>query len=157
MKNLEMSSSKLSPAIPKWLVWSFALLSFGGFLDAAYLTFKHYTGGTILCSIFSGCDIVTTSEYATILGVSVALLGAIYYLAVFILTIVHIDTGNEQVFYFAASITLLGFLASLWFVFLQIFIIKALCLYCILSAITSTTLFILGIYALRRKIRVMTE
>ena len=86
-----------------------------------------------------------------ILGIPVALLGAIYYLVIFALVIAYLDTKKEQVLYFTARFTSIGFLASLWFLYLQLFVIKEICLYCVISVFTSTTLFILGIILLRLK------
>lgn len=56
----------------KWLVLGFLILGFLGFLDATYLTVKHYLGTPINCSIFEGCEKVTTSQYATVGGVPVS-------------------------------------------------------------------------------------
>ena len=151
MTNLEISLNKPSTPIHKWLVWLFLLFSFVGFLDAGYLTVKHYLGTPITCSFFEGCEKVTTSQYATILGIPVALLGVIYYLLIFVLVIAYLDTKKEQVLYFTVRFTSIGFLISLWFLYLQVFVIKAICPYCVVSALTSITLFILGIILLRLK------
>ncbi|MEK9147320.1 MAG: vitamin K epoxide reductase family protein [Patescibacteria group bacterium] len=135
--------------IPKWLYISFLFISFIGFLDATYITAKHYLGIPITCSILNGCEQVTTSVYATFFDVPVALIGAVYYLAIFALVVLYLDTKKEYVFYSASKITILGFIASIWFVYLQVFVLKALCLYCLASAVTSTILFILAIMTLR--------
>ena len=77
------------------------LFSFLGLMDASYLAAKHYTGTIPPCAIVKGCEAVTTSQYATIGlpavegGISVALLGAIYYLAVLVISIAIIDTKND--------------------------------------------------------------
>ncbi|MDO8430119.1 MAG: vitamin K epoxide reductase family protein [bacterium] len=125
--------------------------SFIGFLDASYLTAAHYFNFSLPCSILSGCDLVITSEYSKILGIPVALLGAIYYSFIFFASIAYLDAGNSFIIKLVAYATILGFLASLWFVYVQLFILNALCLYCIISAITSTALFILGMRFLAEK------
>ncbi len=145
----ESSSGQLT-ATPKWLAILFLLFSAAGFADATYLAAKHYLGSPVTCNLLKGCEQVTSSQYATIFGVSVALLGAIFYLTIFLLSIIYLDTKKEKVFWLAAVVTPIGFLASLWFVHLQMFVIKALCLYCIVSAVTSTTLFILGLLRLNK-------
>ncbi len=142
MKTLETLSSRISERTAKRFAWIFAALSFLGFLDASYLTFEHYTGAPLPCAIFTGCATVTTSQYAAIGGIPVALLGALYYLAVLIFTLAFLENDSRRSLAIAALITPFGFLASLWFVYLQLFIIKALCLYCVVSATTSTLLFI---------------
>jgi uncharacterized membrane protein len=66
--------------IPKWIIFGLIVVSFLGFLDATYLAAKHYLGAPIACSIFEGCEKVTTSQYAAVFNIPVALLGALYYL-----------------------------------------------------------------------------
>ncbi len=130
--------------IPAWPGYAFLILSFLGFLDASYLTAAHYFGVPLQCSILNGCELVTTSEYAVVFGIPVALAGAIYYGTIFLLSIAYAETRDIKFLKVASHLTIFGILASAWFVYLQIFVIKAICLYCILSAITSTLLFLLG-------------
>ena len=136
--------------IPKWLPVLFAVVAFIGFLDASYLTIQHYKGIPPPCSLVEGCEKVTTSEYSTVIGMPVALPGAIYYLVILILTVLYLDSKNKKHMVLAAMLTPLGLIASLWFLFLQFFVINAICLYCLASAATSTTLFVLGTIVLRR-------
>lgn len=134
----------------KVLIVAFLITAFAGFLDAAYLAVKHYQGKIPPCSILHGCEKVTTSQYAVLFGVPLALIGAIYYLIVVILTIAYFDAKKEKIINVAAGLTIVGFLASAYFVYLQLFAIKAICLYCMASALASTVLFVLGIIILKR-------
>ena len=145
MKSLERSSE----AIPRWIIVAFSIISLIGFADAAYLTANHYLGTSLNCSLFEGCEVVTTSVYATVAGVPIALVGALYYLLIFVATIAYFDTGNLRIMRFAAYFTVLGFLASLWLLYLQLFVIEALCMYCLLSLVTSTILFLLGLLVIK--------
>ena len=149
MKNLEISSTKPLAIIPKWIVFTLIVVSLIGFLDATYLTAKHYLGTPLECSIFEGCEQVTTSQYATIFNIPVALGGAVYYLFIFILLIAYLDTKRNWLISVIPPITIIGFIASVWFVYLQLFVIKAICIYCLISAFTSTTLFLLGLFVLK--------
>lgn len=151
MQNFKTSSNKQSQIIPKWLVALFLALSAIGFLDASYLTVKHYLGTPINCSLLNGCDKVTTSAYSVIAGLPVALLGVLYYVAVFMLVMLYVDTGRKKLMYGAALLTPLGLLASLWFVYVQVFVIHALCLYCLISAFISTLLFGFGMFIVYTK------
>lgn len=132
-------------SIPNWLITGLAVISLIGFVDATYLTIEHYRGETPNCSLLNGCDIVVTSQYATVAGIPVALGGSIYYLTVLLLIIAYFDTKKTNLLIFIPPLTTLAFLATLWFVYAQLILIKALCLYCLGSAVTSTILFILGI------------
>ncbi len=124
--------------------------SLGGFLDATYLAAQHYLGTIPNCSIFSGCEEVLTSPYATIAGVPLALLGAIYYLAVFLTTVLYLDTKDHRYLKLAALFTTVGFLVSLALLYLQFFVIGSLCLYCLVSAGASLILFALGVIVLSK-------
>lgn len=128
------------------------LLSFLGLIDASYLAAKHYSGTIPPCAIVKGCEAVTTSQYATV-GlpavegeISVALLGAIYYLVVLVISIAIIDTKSDRLKKFLTGFSILGLLASIWFISLQLFVIKALCLYCLVSAFSSIAIFITAIF-----------
>lgn len=123
-------------------------VSFIGFLDALYLSVERMRGGKVICVILDGCDKVTTSLYSTILTVPVAYLGAMYYLLIFSLALWFLVSKKEQTVRLISYLTGAGFLASTWFVYLQVFIIRSICLYCMISAMTSGTLFVIGSYYL---------
>ena len=130
----------------------YALLIFSaaGLFDAAFLASRYFRGTPVVCSLLDGCEIVTTSAYAAIGPVPVALLGVLFYAAVFFGAALYLGTGRERVLRAIAYLTIPGFLATLWFVFVQAFILDAYCEYCLISALTSTVLFILGIIVLWR-------
>lgn len=127
------------------------IISFLGFLDASYLTVEHYRGVIPPCSIVLGCEVVATSKYSLLFQVPVSLLGTLYYLTVFVLSVAYLESKNKNWLTAAAVLTPLGFLFSAWFVYLQLFVIHAICIYCMGSALTSTGLFVLGIFELRTK------
>jgi len=143
-------SVKPQARIPRWVVVGFLVVGGLGFIDAAYLTVTHYRGLMPTCSLLHGCDAVLTSGFATLGFVPVALIGAIYYLTVFLLVFGYLDTDWLILLRAAAWLTVLGFLASLGFVYLQVFVIRALCQYCLLSALISTILFGLGMLVLKK-------
>jgi uncharacterized membrane protein len=150
MKISEVSSNK-PEALSNWLILAFLILAAIGFADATYLTVKYFLGTPVACSILKGCEEVTTSHYSKVFGQPVALFGSIYYLAVLLLTAIYFETRKRLFFIFANILTVFGFLISLRFVYLQVFIIKALCIYCMVSAGTSTLLFTLSLFSLKKK------
>lgn len=139
------SSSKNLAKIPNATPWAFLVVSFLGFLDATYLTAEHYLAGVPLCPLLGGCEKVLTSQYATVLGIPLGLLGMIYYLTVLILTVLYLDTKRINPLKIVALLSIVGIVTSLVLLYLQIFVIGALCLYCLISAGASTTLFVLGV------------
>ncbi len=130
------------------LNWAFIAISFSGFLDALYLSIQRFKGIPIICTILEGCNKVATSIYAEIMNIPVAYLGVLYYFLIFLLAIWFLTSKNRNTVYVISAFTIVGFIFSVWFVYLQIFVIKAICFYCMISALTSTLLFILGSYYL---------
>lgn len=120
------------------------IFAFVGFADAAYLAVEHYIGGTVLCGLTGGCDIVTTSVYSKLFGVPVALLGVFYYFSVIFGVVAYLDSKDERFFFWLAHYTAIGFIASMVFVVLQVFLIKSICVYCMGSALSSTLIYYLG-------------
>lgn len=125
----------------------FLVFSSIGFLDATYLTVEHYKGVIPPCTI-DGCEIVLTSAQSTIAGIPVALLGSMYYLLIVLLSVYVLDNKKDTILKKIPYITIFGFLGSIYFVYLQLFVIKNICQYCMISAGTSTLLFILGLILL---------
>lgn len=133
---------------PRWLAPTTLLLSVIGLADAAYLTFEHYSGSTSLACSDSGavnCAKVTTSQWSSIAGVPVALLGLLFFIvmsalclpAVWRRTTVALDNLRVA----AAGVGLLMVFYLLWAEFVQI---HAICLWCTgVHVITFLLFFIL--------------
>lgn len=136
--------------IPKWLIWTITAVAFLGFIDATYLTVIHYKGAELNCTAWGSCNEVTTSEYSVIFGIPMALFGALYYLTVLVLSLLYIDIKKQIILKLIPILTTFGFLFSLWLVYLQLFVLYSICIYCMFSAGTSTILFILSIILLTR-------
>lgn len=151
-ENLTPPSSPNDLSAPRRLRrLSFGMLAFAavGFIDAGYLTVEHFLNRVPPCTIISGCEKVTTSPYSIILGVPMALMGVVYYLAVILALVLYLDMRRDWIIKWTARVTAFGFVFSLWLVYLQLFVIKAICQYCMLSAATSIGLFAIGVLVLR--------
>ena len=118
-----------------------ALLSMLGLADALYLTIEHVTGQSVKCTIISGCSEVLSSPYAVVAGIPLAAVGAAAYFIVFSL-------ATLAAFGYRAAGTLLTplitamFFVSLWLIYLQAFVIREFCQYCLLSAAITTGLLV---------------
>ncbi|MBI2476675.1 vitamin K epoxide reductase family protein [Candidatus Uhrbacteria bacterium] len=102
-----------------------ALVSFLGFVDAAYLSAEHFLGGTPVCAILKGCDIVTTSAYATIGPIPVAFLGVLYYLVIFLGCVSYLDRRNPHVLRRVSLLPIAGFGFTLYLLALMAFVITS--------------------------------
>ncbi len=130
----------------KILFGIFLIIAFIGFVDALYLTINYYSNSIPPCFVAQGCDVVTTSQYAKLLGIPIALLGTLYYLLIFALGLYYLDKKSLAVLKILPVITAVGFIFSLYLVYLQLFVLKALCIYCLFSAGSSTALFIISLF-----------
>ncbi len=141
-----MSTSEIQEgATGRGRVWEAlaAVVALVGVLDASYLTVEHLSGNSVRCMIVTGCDEVLQSSYATLPGgVPVAALGAVAYFTAFSLATLSVF-GYARARRLLAPLVALMFLATLWFVYLQAFVIHAFCVYCLLSAAVTTTLTLL--------------
>jgi len=140
-----------SPPISKFsrLAAVMAGIAILGFADATYLTAEHFLNRVPPCSIIKGCATVTTSQYSLLFGIPVALLGALYYLAVILGVVYYFQSKKRPALKAVALFTSAGFVFSLWFVYLQLFVIHAICAWCMFSACTSTALFIIGMWVIK--------
>jgi len=122
------------------------ILSVIGFLVSAYLTYLHYTEGhAAFCTEGSDCDVVRQSSYSTILGIPVALLGAVGYVLIFWFTYVSLARKTRWLLLY--TISLAGFVFSAYLTYLELFVINAICFYCIVSAVIMTIIFIMLAYS----------
>ncbi len=130
-----------------WVV-AFLAIAFFGFADAVYLTATHYMGNLPVCTVLEGCDEVALSEYAELGPVPVALMGALFYAGMLIIGVTWLDARNPVMFRYLPFVTVPAFLFSVWLVYVMFFVIDALCIFCLLSA-GSTTLLMLLSFRLR--------
>ena len=110
-----------------------AIVAVAGLADATYLAVQSLTGETLSCGGSPDCFRVLGSSYAKVGGVPVALLGAFAYFCVFAFaTFAAFGYVRARMF----LILTIGamFLATLWFLYVQAFLLHAYCRYCLLSA-----------------------
>jgi uncharacterized membrane protein len=110
-----------------------AIVSLFGLADATYLAVQALTGETLGCGGSPDCFRVLGSSYAKVGGVPVALLGTLAYFSVF-------GLATFAAFGYTRARTLLiptvgaMFLVTLWFLYVQAFLLHAYCRYCLFSA-----------------------
>ena len=102
-----------------------------GLLISAYLTWVHYAGVAPLCVGGSGgCETVQSSSYATILGVPVAVVGLVGYSGLLLSASLRDEVG----IYLGFLVALVGALFSAYLTYLELFVIHAICEWCVASA-----------------------
>ena len=144
------------PRVRRWLV-ALMLLSLLGMADSGYLFWKHRrstllttgTGGSNFCQA-GGCDLVSQGKYAEVKGIPVAAFGIAGYLALFALSVMAAALGGGSVVGAIIAISGIGVGVSAYLVYLQVAVIGAICSWCVLSAFTMTSIFILSVLLVRK-------
>jgi uncharacterized membrane protein len=131
-----------------WLDRIELILIAAGIFIASYLTYVKLFGIKPYCAGVGDCEAVQTSPYAELFGVPVAIWGLLGYLALLALFLVkRYDWRNlgwvaRQAFFL---VTLVGLLYSAYLTYLELFVINAICPWCVASAIVMAALFVLAI------------
>ncbi len=121
-------------------------LSFLGIADSWYLFQSAVTDTALTCDIgagLDGCNIVAQSPYSQFLGIPLALYGVGFFALLFAVGAALFMLSSRLLLKGLLALAAFGALASVVFVYIQFFLIQALCIYCLLSAaITFALLFI---------------
>ena len=125
-----------------------AFVSLIGLADSIYLTVEHLSGRSVRCTIVRGCSEVLSSPYASVRGVPLALVGAIAYFTVFSLATLA-AFGYKSTARLLPIVVGIMFFTTLWLFYLQAFVIKAFCQFCLLSALVTLVLTVLTFLARR--------
>jgi uncharacterized membrane protein len=129
-----------------------AVLALAGLFVSLYL-WLHKLGviGVLQCGT-GGCDTVQASAYADFLGLPVALYGVVGYALMFVLSLAAVQQAQSPR---RGLDSLLAILASLGFAFtvyltaLELFVIHAICRWCVGSAAIITAIAVLSLGQLR--------
>ena len=125
-----------------------ATVALFGLLVAIYLTlYKTGVIGTIACSVGS-CETVQASRWATFLGLPVAAWGIGFYLAVLAVSLVSLQERWEDspvVPLVQLLLTSWGVIFSAWLTWLELYVIDAICTWCVVSATLIVVLFVLSL------------
>ena len=113
---------------------------------AAYLTWVHYHPEALVCTRGGGCETVQRSHYAVLLGVPLAIYGVVAWASV--LALVGWDTPTARTVLVAIALIATAF--SVYLVILQLFVIDAVCVWCLVNDVVLVPLLaVLSVLRLR--------
>lgn len=133
------------------LFYLLAILSLVGIGITVYLTVQHYAvPGEAFCNInnYLSCDIVNKSTYAEIFGIPVAILGLITYVIIFMASVSFLVSWKHAskilipLTFFVGA----GLLFSLYLTFVELFVLYAVCIFCIAQQIIILIIFLKLLY-----------
>jgi uncharacterized membrane protein len=112
-------------------------LGVAGIGVAGYLTWVHYEDLNPVCvGGGGGCERVQNSEYADLAGIPVALIG----LAAYLVVVAALLVRTELATLFAAGVALISFGFAIYLTYLELFVIDAICQWCVANAVIETGL-----------------
>jgi uncharacterized membrane protein len=132
-----------APSRGRVILYSIAgLFCLFGLADATYLAVMALTGETAACSGQAGCFEVLGSAYSKVAGIPVAAFGVAGYFTAFTFAVFSAFNYRRGRQFFALTVGVL-FAASLWFLYVQAFLLHAFCRYCLFSA--AITFLLMGL------------
>jgi uncharacterized membrane protein len=132
-----------------------AILALIGALDATYLLLaKLGYIGSLSCSISHGCDVVNTSIYSSFLGMPVAAIGLVGYLAILVIAVVGLQPrwlNDPRPDRLLALLSGVAVVFTLYLTYAEIFWLHAICQWCVVSQIVILVIFVLALLGVRRE------
>jgi uncharacterized membrane protein/thiol-disulfide isomerase/thioredoxin len=129
------------------LSWAVPLIAVLGIGVATYLSYVEVAQVTAVCGPIGHCNLVQSSAYARILGIPIAILGVVDYVAIIGLWFVHRlakqDARKTAAHIGLIGLTVIGTLFSIYLTLVELFIIRAVCAWCLSSAVFMAVLMVL--------------
>ena len=130
-----------------------SLLALVGLFVALYLWLHALGfGGAIKCGASGGCETVQTSQWAVFLGVPVAFYGVVGYLAVLIVALASLRPAaltERRWNAILVALATVGLLFTIYLTYLELFVIHAICRWCVGSGVIITLIWIVSLLSLK--------
>jgi len=134
----------------RFYAWAMVVLAVLGAADSFYLLIYKLTGNNRMCLGNGGCHNVNFSPYAEIYGIPISAIGLAAYLVMAAMVLleprIRLLRDNNPLLLF--GMTLIGVAFSLYLTYLELYVIHAVCPFCVTSAIVISLMFILAIIRL---------
>ena len=138
------------PSGPTWLGIAIPVLALIGLGVAGYQSYVETQLVDAFCGPIGDCNAVQASPYARLFGViPIGVLGVLGYLAIMAAWVwgrIRSDRWSKPMFWVIFVLALFGTLFSLYLTFLEPFVIKAVCMWCLSSAVIMTLLMLLSLF-----------
>jgi uncharacterized membrane protein len=135
---------------------SAALLSLAGLFISAYLyLYKLGKIGSLACGT-GGCETVQWSPWSQIAGIEVSLVGVLGYAGLVLLSLAALQPGLAQQRWPTVLLVVLagiGVLFTLYLTYLELFVIHAICRWCVASGVVIVAILVVSLFDVRRLAR----
>ena len=123
-----------------------AVLDLIGLAIASYLSSVELRGEVPNCGPLHGCETVALSQYSRIGGIPVAVFGVGLSLILFSLAIAWWRTNDGRLLASHYGLSLLGVVFELYFTYLELFVIGAVCVWCASYGISLVARFLVALW-----------
>jgi uncharacterized membrane protein len=134
---------------PGWTEWVTPVLAVAGMAIASYLAYGETQSATIVCGPIGNCNLVQSSSYAKLFGfLPTAVLGLIGYVAILLAWVLSRTHSAWLAKYAPLAIlgmTVFGTIFSIYLTYVELFVILAVCMWCLSSAVLMSILMLLSL------------
>ena len=132
-----------TPAARLWL--AVPILSVIGLGVAAYLAYVETQAASAVCGPVGDCNAVQSSSYARVLGVPIGLIGVAGYVAILAVWAWARRSASALPVVLLVLMTGFGVAFSIYLTYLELFVIRAVCMWCVTSAVVMTLLLLVSV------------
>lgn len=126
-----------------------AAIALVGLAVAGYLSVVKLAGQLPVCGPLRSCETVALSEYSDIAGIPVAILGVVFSVSTLALQLIWWRSGERRAVLAAYGIGVFGILFVSYLTYLELFVIHAVCAWCVAYAVTIVAGWLVAAAALR--------
>jgi len=128
-----------------------AVLDVIGLLVAGYLSVVELSGDVPSCGIISGCEEVARSPYNNFFGIPVAVFGVVLSVALLSLALAWWKTDIYGLLLGHYALSLVGVIFDGWFLYVQVFIITKVCIWCVTYEVSLLLRFLIALIVYYRQ------
>lgn len=132
-----------------WLTYATPALAVIGLAVAAYLSYVETQSVRAICGPVGDCNAVQNSSYARLFGVlPVGVLGMIGYVAILVAWVYPRLRADQLARYAPLAVFVMavfGTLFCVYLTYLEIFVIRAVCIWCLTTAVIITLLMLVNL------------
>jgi uncharacterized membrane protein len=115
-----------------------------GIFVAGYLTWSHFSGEPVYCGGSNSCDLVNSSRFAFLGPIPVALLGLTGYVIMLVLSLIPLKEDRQWPMLLIFGGALFGVILQWYLFYIEIFVLRAICYWCVTSQTLITLIFLLS-------------
>jgi uncharacterized membrane protein len=143
-----VESDRTSASMHNVRWWLMVLLVVAGVGVSGYLSYAYLMNQSIVCGESQGCDLVAQSSYSRMFGIPIAVYGLLTYIVLLGLLTVRRRVGEAHEAYVPLAmfgIAIVGVLFSAYLTYLELYVILAVCKWCVAQALIMAVFLALSV------------